>query len=159
MEYVNEPADRIEAQLAARDVTVRREPYDPRGRSLLSDLVGFLRTPGPGSTVTLFEDGEGRVRYYTVARPDPEVQQIRAQVEELRETTGALEPARLEQIERRLAAVDELEAKVEALPHLEERIAALPELEARVAKLAGLETKVTQLDTLRTRVERLERPS
>jgi hypothetical protein len=158
MEYVNEPADRVELQLEERGVTVQREPYDPRSRSLLSDLVGFLRTPGPGSTVTLFEDGEGRVRYYTVARASPELDQIRTQVEELRATTGALEPARLEHIERRLAAVDELEAKVEALPHLEERIAALPDLEARVEKLAGLETKVTQLDALQTRVDRLERP-
>jgi hypothetical protein len=158
MEYVNEPADRVEAQLAERGMTVRREPYSPRGRSLLSDFVGFLRTPDPGSTVTLFEDGEGLVRYYTVARPDPEVEQIRTQVEELRETAQALEPARLERIERRLAAVDELEVKVEALPKLEERVAALPELEARVEQLAGLATKVTQLDTLRTRVEKLERP-
>ncbi len=168
MEYVNEPAERVEAELNGRGVTVRREPYNPRGRSLLSDFVGFLRTPDPGSTVTLFEDAEGQVRYYTVTRSDPEVEQIRTQVEQLRETAEALEPARLEHIERRLAAVDELEDKVKALPRLEERIAtlpeleervaALPQLEARVQKLAGLETKVTQLDILRTRVERLERP-
>lgn len=158
MEYVNEPADRVEAQLTERGVTVRREPYNPRSRSLLSDLVGFLRTPDPGSTVTLFEDDEGQVRYYTVGRPDPEVAQIRTEVAQLQEVTKALEPARLEHIERRLAKVDELESKVEALPELEERVKALPQLEARVEELSGLETKVTQLDTLRTRVERLERP-
>jgi hypothetical protein len=158
MEYVNEPADRVEGQLAERGVTVKREPYSPRGRSLFSDFVGFLRTPDPGSTVTLFEDDEGKVRYYTVSRPDREVEQIRAQVEELRETAQALEPARLERIESRLAAVDVLEAKVEALPQLEERIAALPVLEAKVEQLAGLEAKVTQVDALRRRVETLERP-
>ena len=116
----NEPADRVEAQLTERGVTVRREPYNPRSRSLLSDLVGF-RTPDPGSTVTLFEDDEGQVRYYTVGRPDPEVAQIRTEVAQLQEVTKALEPARLEHIERRLAKVDELESKVEALPELEER--------------------------------------
>ena len=158
MEYVNEPADRVEAALGERGVTVRREPYSPRGRSLLTDFVGFLRTPDPGSTVTLFEDDEGKVRYYTVSRPDREVEQIRAQVEELGLTAQALEPARLERIESRLAAVDELETKVEALPQLEERIAALPVLEAKVEQLAGLEAKVTQVDALRKRVETLERP-
>jgi hypothetical protein len=158
MEYVNEPAERVEAQLAERGVTVHREPYSPSGRSLLSDFVGFLRTPDSGSTVTLFEDDEGKVRYYTVTRSNPEVEQIRTQVEELRVTAQALEPARLARIESRLSAVDEIEAKLEALPALEERVAAVPALEARVEKLAGLETKVTQLDSLRTRVESLERP-
>jgi hypothetical protein len=158
MEYVNEPADRVEGQLVERGVIVRREPYSPSGRSLLSDFVGFLRTPDAGSTVTLFEDEEGKVRYYTVARPDPEVEQIRTQVEELRVTAQALEPARLERIENRLAAVDKLETKVKALPELEQRIAALPDLEAKVQRLTGLEAKVTQVDALRTRVEKLERP-
>lgn len=158
MEYVNEPAERVEAQLTARGVTVKREPYNPGSRSLLSDFVGFLRTPGAGSEVTLFEDDEGTVRYYTVARPDPEVAQIRTDVAQLQEATKALEPARLEQIEKRLAAVDALEAKVEALPALEERVKALPQLEARVEELSGLETTVGQLETLRTRVERLEKP-
>jgi hypothetical protein len=158
MEYVNEPADRVEGQLAERGVTVKREPYSPGARSLLSDFVGFLRTPDAGSTVTLFEDDEGKVRYYTVARPDPEVEQIRTQVEALRETAQALEPARLERIESRLAAVDELETKVKALPQLEERVAALPGLEAKVEQLAGLEAKVSQVEALRKRVETLERP-
>lgn len=158
MEFVNEPAERVEAQLSGQGITVRREEYSPRNRSLLSDFVGFLRTPKPGSTVTLFEDDEGKVRYYTVTRPDPEMEQIRTQVEELRETAQALEPARLERIESRLAAVDALEAKVEALPQLEERIAALPALEAKVEQLAVLEAKVTQVDALQTRLEKLERP-
>jgi hypothetical protein len=158
MEFVNEPAERVEAQLSGQGITVRREEYSPRNRSLLSDFVGFLRTPKPGSTVTLFEDDEGRVRYYTVARPDPEVEQLKTRVEQLSEATVALEPARLERIEQRLAAVDALEAKVEALPELEAKVAALPQLEAKVAELSGLERKVTQLDTLRTRVEKLERP-
>ena len=172
MEYVNEPAARVEEELRGRGVTVRREPYNPRERSLLSDLVGFLRTPDAGSTVTLFEDPDGTVRYYTVTRTDPEVDQIRTEVAELRETAQALEPARLAQIERRLAAVDELQARVEKVPELEERVDRLAGLETRVEErverlagletkveeLSALETKVTQLDTLRTRVERLERP-
>ena len=158
MEYVNEPAARVEEQLTARGVTVAREPYNPGSRSLFSDFVGFLRTPDAGSTVTLFEDDEGTVRYYTVARPDPEVAQIRTDVTVLQEATKALEPARIEHIEKRLAAVDALEAKVEALPELEARVKALPQLEARVEELSGLETRVVQLDQLRTRVERLEKP-
>jgi hypothetical protein len=158
MEYVNEPAQRVEEQLTARGVTVVREPYNPGARSLFSDFVGFLRTPDAGSTVTLFEDDEGTVRYYTVARPDPEVAQIRTDVAQLQETTKALEPARLEHIEKRLAAVDALEAKVEALPELEERVKALPQLEARVEELSALDAKVGQLDALRTRIDRLERP-
>ena len=158
MEYVNEPAERVEAQLTARGVTVAREPYNPGSRSLFSDFVGFLRTPDAGSTVTLFEDDEGMVRYYTVARTDPEIAQIRTDVTDLQETTKAIEPARLEHIERRLAAVDELEAKVETLPELQERVKALPQLEARVDELSGLDAKVGQLDALRTRVERLEKP-
>lgn len=158
MEYVNEPAERVEAQLAARGVTVVREPYNPGSRSLFSDFVGFLRTPDAGSTVTLFEDDEGTVRYYTVARTDPDIAQIRTDVTQLQEATKAIEPARLEHIEKRLAAVDALEAKVEALPELEERVKALPQLEARVEELSGLDAKVGQLDALRTRVERLEKP-
>lgn len=158
MEYVNEPAERVEATLAARGVTVVREPYNPGSRSLFSDFVGFLRTPDAGSTVTLFEDDEGTVRYYTVARPDPEVEQIRTDVAQLRETTKALEPARLEQIEQRLAAVDALEEKVATLPELEERVRAVPQLQARVEELSTLDAKVGQLDALRTRVERLEKP-
>jgi hypothetical protein len=158
MEYVNEPAQRVEEQLSARGVTVVREPYNPGSRSLFSDFVGFLRTPDAGSTVTLFEDDEGTVRYYTVARPDPEVAQIRTDVAQLQETTKALEPARLEHIEKRLAAVDALEAKVEALPELEERVKALPQLEARVEELSALDAKFGQLDALRTRIDRLERP-
>jgi hypothetical protein len=188
MEFVDEPAGRVESQLTERGITVRREPYEPRNRSLLSDFVGFLRSPKPGSTVTLFEDDDGKVRYYTVARSDPEVETLKARVEELTEASAALEPARLERIERRLAAVDaleakvkglpeleakvaalpelerkvaalpELEAKVAALPELERKVAALPDLEAKVEGLSGLERKVTQLDALRTRVEKLERP-
>jgi hypothetical protein len=189
MEFVDEPAERVESQLSERGITVRREPYDPRSRSLLSDFVGFLRSPKPGSTVTLFEDEDGKVRYYTVARPDLEVETLKTRVEELTEATAALEPARLERIEQRLAAVDELEEKVqalpalerrlealpalearlealpaleeklEALPALEQRLEALPALEAKVETLTGLERKVTQLDALRTRVDRLERPT
>lgn len=178
MEFVDEPAERVESQLAERGITVRREPYDPRNRSLFSDFLGFLRSPSAGSTVTLFEDEEGKVRYYTVARPDPEVETLRTRVEELSQATGALEPARLERIEQRLAAVDVLEQKVEAIPTIEQKLEALPALEARlealpaleakvealpaleakVEGLTGLETKVTQLEGLRTRIDRLERP-
>lgn len=138
MEYVNEPAERVEAQLRERGATVRREPYVPRGRSLLSDFVGFLRTPDAGSTVTLYEDDEGLVRYYTVARPDAEVAGLRTQVDRLSETASALEQR--------------------VLPALEQKVAKLPQLEAKLEELSGLERKVGQLDNLRVRVERLERP-
>ena len=158
MEFVDEPADRVEAQLTGQGITVLREEYSPRSRSLFSDFVGFLRTPKAGSTVTLFEDDAGRVRYYTVARPDPEVEQLKTRVEQLSEATVALEPARLERIEQRLEAVDALEAKVEALPELQAKVAALPQLEAKVAQLSGLERKVSQFDTLQSRIEKLERP-
>ena len=157
MEYVNEPADRVEAQLcgarrhrAARAVQptlpepalrLRRLPARPtRGARSRSSRTTRARC---GTTPSAPRPGGGA---------DP------TQVEELRETAKALEPARLERIESRLAKVDELEAKVEALPQLEERIAALPVLEAKVEAVGGLEAKVTQVDALRRRVETLERP-
>lgn len=155
MEFVDEPAGRVESQLTERGITVRREPYEPRNRSLLSDFVGFLRSPKPGSTVTLFEDDDGKVRYYTVARPDPEVEALKTRVERLGEATEALEPARLARIEQRLAAVDALEAKVQALPELEAKIAALPELERKLAALPELERKLAALPELERKVAAL----
>jgi hypothetical protein len=156
MEFVDEPAGRVESQLTERGITVRREPYEPRNRSLLSDFVGFLRSPKPGSTVTLFEDDEGKVRYYTVERrPDPEVEALKTRVEELTAATGAVEPERLERIERRLAAVDALEERVKALPELERKVAALPELERKVAALPELEAKVAALPELERKVAAL----
>ena len=71
MEYVNEPAERVEAELTARGVTVPREPYNPRSRSLFSDFVGFLRTPEPGQQGDAVRGREGPVRYYTVAQRGP----------------------------------------------------------------------------------------
>jgi hypothetical protein len=170
MQFVDEPAERVAAQLSEQGATVRREPYNPRNRSLVNDLVGFLRKPAPGSTVTLFEDDEGRVRYYTVARGDPEIEALKARIEKLSPPEGGgIEPARIDLIEKRLARVDALEERVAAIQTLEAKVAAverLPELEKRVESLAklepkvsALEPKVAALDILRTRVERLERPS
>jgi hypothetical protein len=170
MRFVDEPADRVESELQREQVTVKREPYNPRNRSLLSDFVGFLRTPDAGSTVTLFEDDDGRVRYYTVERPDPEVQSLRTRVEEL-DQVRAPDEARLGRIEARLERIAELEAKVATLPELEERVARIPALEEKVTavdrlpaleeKVAAVEklgAKVKQIDALSTRLERLERP-
>ena len=83
MKIVNEPAEQVEAELRNDDIQVVPEPYDPGSRNLLSDFVGFLRSPSPGSRVTLFEDERGRVRYYTVAQADPEVAELRTQVADL----------------------------------------------------------------------------
>ena len=80
MKIVNEPTEQVEAELLKDEIQVVREPYDPGSRNLLSDFVGFLRSPRPGSRVTLFEDDRGRVRYYTVAQANPEVAELRTQV-------------------------------------------------------------------------------
>lgn len=181
MRFIDEPAERVESQLRDEEVKVRREPYNPRNRSLLSDFVGFLRTPDAGSTVTLFEDDEGRVRYYTVERPDPEVEKLRERLDELgRRQPAPAEDDRLKRIEERLDRVAELEARVgriqekaaavDRLPALEEQVAKiapleqkvaavdkLPELEAKVTQLSRLDEKVAQIDNLRGRLERLER--
>ena len=152
MKFVDDPAERAQAELVKQGVEVRREPYDPRSRDLLSDLGGFLRSPTPGSTVTLFEDDQGTVRYYTVARRDPDVEALKARVDELdRPTSGGIDPARLERLEQQVARLDELEEKVAAVERL-------PELEQKIEGLGRLEARVDELAALRTRIERLERP-
>ena len=183
MRFVDEPADRVESELQQQQVTVKREPYNPRNRNLLSDFVGFLRTPDADSTVTLFEDDDGRVRYYTVERTDPEVQALRTRVETL-DQERTPDEVRLGRIEKQLDRIAELEAKVAKLPELEERVARipaleekvtavdrlpaleekvaavdkLPELEAKVTEISKLGAKVKQIDALSTRLERLEKP-
>ena len=157
MRFVDEPAERVQAELEKQGATVRREPYNPRNRSLVADFVGFLREPDAGSTVTLFEDDDGRVRYYTVSRSEPEVEQLRARVDELSAATKP-DTGRLDRIEERLARVDALEQKVEAIPKLQQAVDRLPDLEGRVDTLAKLEGRVDKLDALRDRVTRLERP-
>lgn len=160
MKFVNEPAERVETELREQGATVRRERYNPRNRSLVSDFVGFLRAPTAGSTVTLFEDDDGRVRYYTVSRGDAEVDELRTRVEELsRAPAGAVDTARLDRIEERLGRIDTLERKVEAIPKLEQAVDRLPDLESRIETLTKLESSVDSIDALRTRVERLERPT
>ena len=159
MKIVNEPAEQVEAELLKDEIRVTREPYDPGSRSLLFDFVGFLRSPSPGSRVTLFEDDRGRVRYYTVALPDPLVAELRTQVADL--TQPGDEPPsteRLDQIEKRLKKVEALDvklAKVDELAAIAER---MPEVEAKVDAMPDLEAKIGDLGELRTRLERLERP-
>ena len=163
MSIVDEPAERVAGELTQRGVLVQRKPYDPKARpSLLSDFLGFLRSPEPGSSVTLFEDDDGRVRYYTVTVTDPEVEGLRQRLEQLE---PAVDPGRLQRLEAGVARVAALEAKV---AEVDATVARLPELEAQVTKVQELETKIERLPvlerqlgdlgTLRTRVERLERP-
>jgi hypothetical protein len=176
MTIVDEPAERVAGELTARGVLVQRKPYDPKSRpSLLSDFLGFLRSPEPGSSVTLFEDDDGKVRYYTVSVPDPELEGLRQRLDQLE---PAVDPGRLDRIEADVARVDALEAKVaevdvlkatvERIPALEAEVTKVRELETKVAqvdrlaaeveKLPALETKMTELENLSTRVRRLERP-
>ena len=166
MSIVDEPAERVAGELAQRGVLVQRKQYDPKARpSLLSDFLGFLRSPEPGSSVTLFEDDDGRVRYYTVTVPDPEVEGLRQRLEQLE---PAVDPGRLQRLEAGVARVEALEAKVAEVDELKATVARLPEFEAQVTKVQELETKIERLPvlerqlgdlgTLRTRLERLERP-
>lgn len=166
MSIVDEPAERVAGELTARGVLVQRRPYEPKARpSLLSDFLGFLRSPEPGSSVTLFEDDDGRVRYYTVTVPDPEVEGLRQRLEQIEPAVdpGRLERleagvARVEVLEAKVAAVDELKATVERLPALEAEVTKVRELETRLERLPALERQVVDLGNLRTRLERLERP-
>lgn len=136
MSIVDQPAERVAEELTARGIVVQRQPYDPKSRpSLLSDFLGFLRTPEPGSSVTLFEDGDGMVRYYTVTVPDPELVGLR---ERLARIEPAVDPGRLDRLEAKVAEVDQLKASVERLP--------------------ALERQLGDIGNLRTRLERLERP-
>jgi hypothetical protein len=159
MKIVNELAVQVEAALRKDEIQVVREPYDPGSRNLLSDFVGFLRSPSLGSTVTLFEDDSGRVRYYTVAQVSPELAELRTQVADLTQAGGQELPTqRLDQLEKRLKKVEALDAKmakVEELALIAER---LPEVEAKVDAMPDLEAKIGELGELRTRLERLERP-
>jgi hypothetical protein len=158
MRFIDEPAERVESQLRDEEVKVKREPYNPRSRSLLSDFVGFLRTPDPGSTVTLFEDDDGRVRYYTVERPDPEVEKLRERLDELgRREPGPPEDDRLKRIEDRLERMAELEARVAKLPDLEERVKKIQVLEERVGRIQVLEEKVAAVDRLPALEEQVAR--
>jgi DNA repair exonuclease SbcCD ATPase subunit len=178
MKIVDEPAEEVEAQLRERGIEVRREPYDPKSRSLFSDFLRFLREPESGDTVTLWEDERKRVRYYTAERVDPQIAALQERVSELSTSDATvLEPrfteidaklARLDELERKVVAVDELHAKVqkvdelatqvEQLRGLEAKVAQVDRLAAEVEKLPTLETKVTELENLSTRVRRLERP-
>jgi hypothetical protein len=156
MSIVDEPADRVSGELTARGVLVQRRPYDPKSRpSLLSDFLGFLRSPEPGSSVTLFEDDDGRVRYYTVTVPDPELEGLRARLDQLQPT---LDASRLDALEAKVAVVDELKASVERLPALEAEVTRVRELETKLERLPALERQVVDIGNLRTRLERLERP-
>jgi hypothetical protein len=166
MSIVDQPAERVAGELTARGVLVQRRPYDPKSRpSLLSDFLGFLRSPEPGSSVTLFEDDDGRVRYYTVNVPDPEVEGLRQRLEVLE---PAVDPGRLQRLEAGVARVQALEAKVAEVDELRVSVDRIPALEAEVSKVRELETKVGRLPelerqlgdmgNLRTRLERLERP-
>jgi hypothetical protein len=166
MTIVDEPAERVAGELTERGVLVQRKPYDPKSRpSLLSDFLGFLRSPEPGSSVTLFEDDDGKVRYYTVNTPDPELEGLRERLDQLE---PAVDPDRLDRIEAGVARVDALEAKVAEVDVLKATVERIPALEAEVTKVRELETKVERLPTLerqledmgnlRTRLERLERP-
>jgi hypothetical protein len=168
VKIVDEPAESVESLLRDDGIEVRREPYDPASRSLVSDFVGFLRSPKPGSTVILFEDENGRVRYYTVARTDPEVAALKAQIQELtRPGESELPTIRLDRIEKRLERLDAVEAKVAKVDVLEAKVAKvdelaaaaerLPELEAEIAKLPTVETRLGELKTLKTRLDRLEK--
>jgi len=179
MKIVDEPAGEVEAQLRERQVEVRREAYDPKSRSLVSDFLGFLREPASGDTVTLWEDERGRVRYYTVERIDPQIAALNERVEGLaRPDAAVLEPllqprlaqinaklARLDELEQKVAGVDELHAKVAAVDELRQKVAAFDELRTKVQKvdelttqveaLRGLEAKVAQVDRLSAEVEKL----
>ena len=166
MSIVDQPAERVAEELTARGIVVQRQPYDPKSRpSLLSDFLGFLRTPEPGSSVTLFEDGDGMVRYYTVTVPDPELQGLR---ERLARIEPAADPgrlqrleagvARVEALEAKVAEVDQLKASVERIPALEAEVTKVRELETKVERLPALERQLGDIDNLRTRLERLERP-
>jgi hypothetical protein len=163
---VDEPAERVAGELTGRGVLVQRKRYDPKTRpSLLSDFLGFLRSPEPGSSVTLFEDDDGKVRYYTVNVPDPELEGLRQRLDVLE---PAVDPGRLQRLEAGVARVDALEAKVAEVDTLKATVERIPALEAEVTKVRELETKVERLPALerqlgdigilRTRLERLERP-
>jgi hypothetical protein len=166
MSIVDEPAERVAGELTARGVLVQRRPYDPRSRpSLLSDFLGFLRSPEPGSSVTLFEDDDGRVRYYTVNVPDPELEGLRQRLDQIE---PAVDPGRLNRLEAdvarvpaleaKVAEVDELRASVERIPALEAEVTKVRELETKVERLPALERQLDDIGNLRTRLERLERP-
>jgi hypothetical protein len=166
MSIVDEPAERVAEELTQRGVLVQRKAYDPKSRpSLLSDFLGFLRSPEPGSSVTLFEDDDGRVRYYTVNVPDPELEGLRARLDQIEPAVdpGRLERieagvARVEALEAKVAVVDELKATVERLPALEAEMTKVRELETKVERLPELERQLGDIGNLRTRLERLERP-
>jgi hypothetical protein len=166
MSIVDEPAERVAGELTARGVLVQRRPYDPKSRpSLLSDFLGFLRSPEPGSSVTLFEDDDGRVRYYTVAVPDPELEGLRQRLDQIE---PAVDPGRLDRLEAgvarvqaleaKVAEVDELRVSVERIPALEAEVTKVRELETKVERLPALERELGDIGNLRTRLERLERP-
>jgi len=159
MKIVNELAVQVEAALVKDEIQVVREPYAPGSRSLLSDFVGFLRSPSRGSTVTLFEDDSGRVRYYTVAQPNPELAELRTQVADLKQAGVQELPAqRLDQLENRLEKVEALDAKLAKVEEVLVIAERLPQVEAKIEAMPDLEAQITEMSALRTRLERLERP-
>jgi hypothetical protein len=155
MKLVDEPAADLEPELARRGIAVRREPYDPKSRSLVADFFRFLRDPEPGDTVTLWEDENGRVRYFTVQRLDPDVAALQARVDALSRPDPAIFDPRFNAIEQKLARLDSLEARVAKVDELETRVAKIDDLEVQVQRLPQLEQKVAQFDQVATQVQKL----
>ena len=159
MKLVDEPAAELEPRLREQGIEVRREPYDPKSRSLVADFFRFLRDPEPGDTVTLWEDENGRVRYFTVQRVDPQLAELQARVAKIDQGDPAVIEPRFEAIEAKLSRIDALESQVAKVDALEAKVAKVDELATQVDKLPAIEAKVADIGKLTTRVARLEKPS
>lgn len=99
------PAERVEHELAARDVAVDHEPFaasfaaDP-----LSAVMGLLRTPKPGGRVRLFEDA-GTVKGYEVREPEAATA-VQTEVDALRDTLAERE-AEINELREAVTRLDE----------------------------------------------------
>lgn len=168
---VNQPADKAEAQLKERGIEVQRETYRPSAApDLTANLARFLRTPAPGSEVTIYEEG-GRVRYYTVSDVDP-TRELRAQVTSLSQSlkTREDEIQKLrDQVETQRADTAEvlrLQKEVNILgaelsrsqqTHQETIAARDQEISTLKETMAKLQADLTGLGDLRSQVDLLKR--
>jgi hypothetical protein len=136
---VDQPVERVEANLLDRGVTVRREPYDP---ARVSRLTTLFRTPPAGSEVTLYEE-QGRVRYYDIRTPEPAAPAAPAELHNQVETLSKTLEARETELQSLRTQVETLTRQQSELESLTSRTG-VAELRAEVEELRQFRQEVTR---------------
>ena len=167
---VGQSADRAGELLLDRGFDVRRTPYEPDlVAQLTSRLVSALRTPRPGSEITLHVEDE-RVRTFAVTGA-PETVELRREMTTLTDTVAEREEeladlraeaethrARLEEVGTLQQAVADTERRLaerdEQITTLLDRLESLEAERTQGRALADLQAGLEDLRTFRNEVRR-----